>query len=123
MTDAEIHIKFVDGYEDQFYDITPPECEIKPLSEHSYERKQGATHFVENNWRYYGPVRDESEHCPHYFDFPHIAACLMVLLADPCVEKVWYNGDNTDVLEPCDKAKFLAMCTYFLEHSGTHKVY
>lgn len=119
-TDAVIHLKFVDGcgYDKGFYDFTPPSCEIKPLHSSEYAGKQGATHYVDNNWRYYDKNKGG-----HIFDFPQILACLIVLLADPCVEKVWYNGDSTDVLEPIDKERLFGIAEYFLEHSGGVKVY
>ena len=88
--DACIYFKTRNGDEPTLCDGLPPECSIVKASEWACE---GATHEVDQLWRYYGPGYERGP-------WPRIAAVLMALHASPDVETVWYFGDCSDGDEP-----------------------
>lgn len=58
-------------------------------------RPEGATHYVETMHRYFAPDYQRG-------DWPEICGCLLGLLHDTGVEKVWYGGDSIDGFEVVD---------------------
>lgn len=88
--DACIYFKTRDGEEPALCNSLPLGCEIRKAGEWAYD---GATHEVDQCWRYYGPGYERGP-------WPSIAAVLMELHASPDVETVWYFGDCNDSDEP-----------------------
>lgn len=62
------------------------------FSEDVLGRQDGATHALSSLTRYYGPGYERGP-------WPAIHACLLDLLADPNVEKVWYGSDCQEGLD------------------------
>ena len=88
--DACVYFKTASGHEPDLSDPLPRCCDI--VKAHRSEL-EGATHRIENNWRYYGPGCERG-------NWPEIAAALMVLHACADIETVWYFGDNLDSADP-----------------------
>ena len=88
--DACIYVKTRDGNEPELCDSLPSGCTVQAAREWACE---GATHEIEQCWRYYGPGYERGP-------WPSIAAVLMALHASPNVETVWYFGDFSDGDEP-----------------------
>ena len=78
---AVIYIKTRTGEEPMLCDELPECCSIVATD----GCVDGATHEVDNPWRYYGPGYERGP-------WPSIRAVLEVLLASPDVESVWYVG-------------------------------
>ena len=83
--DTCIYVKTRDGNEPDVCDLLPNGCRVVPASECAAD---GATHEIDQNWRYYGPGYERGP-------WPSICAVLMALHASPNVETVWYFGDST----------------------------
>ncbi len=60
---------------------------IVPLADYKQEDNPEATHEIDSLVRYYGIGYERGP-------WPAIAACLMELMQDPGIEKVWYGGDD-----------------------------
>lgn len=88
--DACIYVKTRDGQEPHLCDSLPNDCTVIAAQEWA---SAGATHEVDQCWRYYGPGYERGP-------WPRIAAALMALHASPNVETVWYFGDCNDFGEP-----------------------
>lgn len=82
--DSRILIKTRNGNEPNLCDVLPAGCSLIKTDDDVCE---GATHEVEQSWRYYGPGYERGP-------WPMIAAVLMVMHASEDVETVWYFGDN-----------------------------
>lgn len=81
--DACIYVKTRDGQEPDLCDALPGGCSVLPHSEWGIE---GATHCVDQCWRYYSPGYERGP-------WPSICAVLIALHACKNVETVWYFGD------------------------------
>lgn len=84
--DACIFVRTRDGLEPELCDSLPPECRLIVADKHGPE---GATHEVDQCWRYYGPGYERGP-------WPRLAHVLMALHAARNVEAVWYFGDSGD---------------------------
>lgn len=106
--DAEIYFRAKDGFE-----------MIEPLSyeEASAYRKAHqplATHEIETSQRYYDFGYERGP-------WPEIAGILMILLASPDVEMVWYHGDHKSEDDPLTKERLLGITDWYLKNG--HRPY
>ena len=84
--DACFYVKTRDGNEPDMCDSLPTGCRLVPADKLA---PAGATHEVDQLWRYYGPGYERGP-------WPIIAGVLMALHASLNVETVWYFGDSVD---------------------------
>ena len=84
--DACIYLKTTDGKAPDLCDSLPNGANIIDAGEWAIE---GATHEVDNVWRYYSPGYERGP-------WPVISSVLMALHACDNVETVWYFGDCSD---------------------------
>lgn len=88
--DACIYFKTKDGEAPSLCDGLPEVASVIAVGEWALE---GATHEVDQKWRYYSPGYERGP-------WPYIAAALMALHSCENVEAVWYFGDCSETDEP-----------------------
>lgn len=104
--DACIYVKTSDGKEPEFCDSLPSGCSIVVADEFAIE---GATHEIENTWRYYGDGYERG--C-----WPAIAHVLMALHACKNVDTdaVWYFGDTHGSDDPFTPERIHEMNAHYM---------
>lgn len=68
-----------------------------------------ATHDVDTFSRYYGPGYERG-------DWGEICRVLMLLLACPDIERVWYSGDTGSHSSPCTVETVLEISRHFMKY-------
>ena len=102
---ACIYVKTRDGQEPDLCDSLPNECKVITAPEWACD---GATHEVDQPWRYYGPGYERGP-------WPRIAGVLMALHAAPNVETVWYFGDCSDGDEPFTPERVQEFIAHYMQ--------
>lgn len=101
---ACIYFKTRNGEYPELCDSLPQGCDIIKAVGLACE---GATHEVDQCWRYYGPGYERGP-------WPNIAAVLMALYASHDVETVWYFGDCKDGDEPFTPQRVQEFCAHYM---------
>lgn len=104
--DACIYFKTRNGEEPMLCDNLPTGAVITQSGKEAIE---GATHEVDQQWRYYGPQYERGP-------WPQIASVLMALHASADVETVWYFGDCSDCDEPFTPERVTEFSKHYMEH-------
>lgn len=102
--DACIYFKTHNGEEPTLCHSLPQGCIIRPAREWAIE---GATHEVDQPWRYYGPGYERGP-------WPLISTVLMVLHASLDVQQVWYFGDTCGGDEPFTSSDVIEFSKHYM---------
>ena len=104
--DACIYVKTRDGEAPELCNKLSDGCSIK--STNAAWAPEGATHEVDQMWRYYGEGYERGP-------WPDIAATLMALIAGSNVESVWYYGDVHETDDPITPEQVLTLCAHYMK--------
>ena len=102
--DACIYVKTRTGEDPTLCDSLPQGCSVRAIGE---EYCEGATHEIDQYWRYYGPGYERGP-------WPSICAVLMALHASPDVETVWYFGDCDEDDAPFTPDRVLEFSKHYM---------
>lgn len=82
-------------------------CDGEVVLANDYERGFGPTHKILSLTRYYGPGYERGP-------WPEICGTLMSLFASTNVKRVWYFGDNLDMMLPISVDDVLSISRHYM---------
>ena len=103
---ACIYCKTTDGEKPALCDKLPEGADIIDVGEWYPD---GATHEIDQCWRYYGPGYARGP-------WPIISATLMALYSCENVAEVWYFGDGSSIESKFTKDQVHEYNTYYMEN-------